>query len=399
MSINDQYNMGRIPLRPLALSDKALAQTKELIIDYKGDNPTYHIYITDTKDRTKLIDITQLILDEAFPIINADNFKISIEGIMDAQSLRDIINYIYKRFLMPENANGFNYANDWKKLYDPLTKSILMKDTDNIIYLPVTTADNIYDANGTTLQDRLDNMIRVGFATDFVRATTQSQTSFKIEYPFPDYSAGGNYIEVKIGSTYIDPSRYEIIDEVSSDGHVYGATLNLVNEGLEKGRAINFLFIYNSADTSNGLNEYLYGGLIANNSIPINKMQKSSDRYDLADSTSVATSKALYNLYKFCCEALGTTPASKPATTPGNYKISTNRYVYTIKNDKENTIGYSGLMYNTGEDHNIFVYRNGVRLFESIDYSIDTSKKTITVYVNTEQYEKFVFEYYSVEGK
>ena len=73
--------------------------------------------------------------------------------------------------------------------------------------------------------------------------------------------------------------------------------------------------------------------------------------------------------------------------------------MYTIKNDKENTIGYSGLLYNTGEDHNIFVYRNGVRLFESIDYSINTSNKTITVYVNTEQYEKFVFEYYSVEGK
>ena len=58
MSINDQYNMGRIPLRPLALTDKANAQTKELIIDYKGDKPTYHIYITDAKDRTKLIDIT-----------------------------------------------------------------------------------------------------------------------------------------------------------------------------------------------------------------------------------------------------------------------------------------------------------------------------------------------------
>ena len=39
MSINDQYNMGRIPLRPLALTDKANAQTKELIIDYKGDKP------------------------------------------------------------------------------------------------------------------------------------------------------------------------------------------------------------------------------------------------------------------------------------------------------------------------------------------------------------------------
>ena len=56
-------------------------------------------------------------------------------------------------------------------------------------------------------------------------------------------------------------------------------------------------------------------------------------------------------------------------------------------------------MYITGEEYKILVYRNGVRLFESIDYSMDTTKKTITVYTNTEEYERFVFEYYIVEGK
>ena len=34
MSVNDQFNnMGRIPIRPLSLTDKALAQTIELLID------------------------------------------------------------------------------------------------------------------------------------------------------------------------------------------------------------------------------------------------------------------------------------------------------------------------------------------------------------------------------
>lgn len=398
MSVNDQYNMARIPLRPLAFKDKALAQTKELIIDNVGDNPSYHIYISDQKDRTKLIDITELIIKEVFPIIDADNFKISIEGALDAQNLKFIINYIYKRFLMPDDPNGFNYKNDLDKLYDPLTKSVLLKDTDNTIYLPVTTTDNVFDSAGRSLQERLDNMIRVGFSTSYIRATTQSQTSFQIQYPFPDYSDGGNYIEVRIGTTYIDSSRYEIIDEKSSDGHVYNATLNLIDEGLENGRAINLLFIYNSADTSNGINEYMYGGLLANNSVSINKLEKSSDRYDLADSTSVATSKALFNLYKFCCEALGLTPSGSTGTA-GSYKTSSARYVYTIKNDKENTISFSGLSYIAGEEHNIFVYRNGVRLFESIDYSINIANKNITVYVNTEQYEKFVFEYITVEKR
>ena len=56
MSANDQFNMGRLPLRPLSLNDKELAQTKELLIDNLGDDPSYHIYITDSKDRTRLID-------------------------------------------------------------------------------------------------------------------------------------------------------------------------------------------------------------------------------------------------------------------------------------------------------------------------------------------------------
>ena len=40
MSANDQFNtMGRLPLRPLSLSDKDLAQTKEILIDNLGDDP------------------------------------------------------------------------------------------------------------------------------------------------------------------------------------------------------------------------------------------------------------------------------------------------------------------------------------------------------------------------
>ena len=81
MSLNDQFKHGRIPIRPLALKDKDLASTKELLIDNLGDNPTYHIFITDDKDRTKLIDITNLIIKEIlFPTVNADNMQVTIEG-------------------------------------------------------------------------------------------------------------------------------------------------------------------------------------------------------------------------------------------------------------------------------------------------------------------------------
>ena len=96
MSANDQFNMGRLPLRPLSLSDKDLAQTKELLIDNLGDDPSYHIYITDSKDRTRLIDLTNLYSEN--PNISGDNLTITIDGLIDPQKLKYIINFIYKIF-------------------------------------------------------------------------------------------------------------------------------------------------------------------------------------------------------------------------------------------------------------------------------------------------------------
>lgn len=396
MSVNDQFNMGRIPLRPLSLDYKNLAQTKELLIDNLGNDPSYHLYIADAKDRTKLIDLTALFSEN--PNINGDNIKISIDGLLDAQKLKDILNFIYKRFLMPDNPAGFDYAEDFDKIFDPNTKNILLRDVADNIYLPISIADNIYDNNGMTVQERLDNMTRVGFSTTYVRAETDDQSSFEFEYPFPDYNSGGNYIEVRIGTTYVDKSRYEIVDDKSADNHVYKATLNFIDESLEMGRAINILFIYNSADTSAGPNQYMYGSLIANGSIPTGKLEKVSDNYMLPDSTSIASSKAVYNLYRFCCRMLNLDPdTTKPDI--GDLRISPNRYVYTAKEDGEEKISYEKLIFNVDRDHDIFVYRNGVRLFESIDYSMDTDKKTITLYIRTEQYEKIVFEYLVVERK
>ena len=142
----------------------------------------------------------------------------------------------------------------------------------------------------------------------------------------------------------------------------------------------------------------MYGGFIANGSIPTGKLEKVSDNYMLPDSTSIASSKAVYNLYRFCCRMLNLDPdTTKPDI--GDLRISPNRYVYTAKEDGEEKISYEKLIFNVDRDHDIFVYRNGVRLFESIDYSMDTDKKTITLYIRTEQYEKIVFEYLVVERK
>lgn len=401
MSNADQFNMARIPIRLLSYKDKELAETKELLIDNiaDGDNePTYHMYIVDDKDRTILIDLTEMIIKEAFPTLNADNFNISIEGLLDPQKLKDIINDIYKHFLFPEDENGFDYEEDYEKIIDPNTKSVLLTNKNGNIFLPITTTANIFDSTGSTLEDRLNNMSKVGFSTGYVRAENNGQSVFDFDYPFPDYLELGNFIEVRIGSVIIEKSRYEITEKSrSSDGHVYGASIRLLDQGLEINRAINLLFIYNSADIGNGGTQGIYGGLLANGSVSTMKLEKVSDRYDLPDSTSIATSQALCNLYNYILSSgagSGGEGSSGVVSNVKNLKIQTNRFVKTTQEDKENnnTISYNGLSmsnYNTDE---LFVYRNGIRLFENLDYSINRNNKTITVYVNIEKFETFVFE-------
>lgn len=466
MPVNDQFKqMGRIPLKPLPYSKKELAQCNEILIDYDNDK-TYHIYLVDSNDKTKIIDLTQLIIDNLFAdsSINANNFRINIEGILNPETLHNIINFIYKRFLMPENQKGFEYERDYEKLIDPDTKHVLLKDTDGIIYLPVTTIDNIFCRNGESLEEKLKNMSRVGFSSDYIRADYDNQTSFHFTYPFPDYSKAGNHIEVRIGSTFIDNSRYEIIDDEEIDGKINGATITFIDESIKKDRAINFLFIYNCKDTNDNRYDYIYGGHITNRSIPITKLQKKSDSFMVNDGSSVATSKALYNLFNkvidlqikntdkyVICNDKSTDPNkiqikieqelqegmifeiglhSKKSSNakliindteyiihtfdaqlnkqqlPSNVLVKfmyynktiylaeaaatyPSRYIYTCK-DQEVEIPFVELNYSI--NNCIFVYRNGVRLFEDLDYFINWANRTITLFVRTEEGERIVFE-------
>lgn len=478
MSNDDQFKMSRLPLRILPYKDKELAQGREILIDYEGDNPSYNIYIVDAQDRTKIINITDKIIQEAFPGINADNLQVTIDGILNSLKLKDVINDIYKKFVFPEDDTGFVYSEDIEKVFDKDTLNVLLTDKGDNVYLPVTIAGNVYDSTGQTIQARLDSLTRLGFATTFARATTNNQVSFEIDYPFLNYPTQGNYMEVRIGSTFIDKSRYEIVDHTNADGDIDKCTLNLLDEYLENGRAINILFIFNASTTTGGKFEYTSGAFIANGSLPACKLEKISNRYDLADSSSVASSKAVSNLYdelmntinnyspnciytvdtnkstsagailivnnneftvkdacKVCVRTINKTKPGLKIQLNGklyqiysgdqeidyeiaagkiinltysmaekrfyiqslyNYKLKTNRWIYTAK-DQEIIIPFNGLYYNYGDQ--IFVFKNGVRLFEFVDYTIDYGEEAITLYVRTEEEDKFIFESYTVERR
>ena len=296
MSLNDQFEYGRIPLKPLPYSNKELASCNEFIIDY-GENASYHMYIADSNDPTILIDLTSKIIREILPNapIDANQFIITIEGITDPTSLHDIINFIYKRFAYPDDPNGFDYTRDINKVLDPNTKSVLLRNTDGTILLPITLASNVYDINGKTIQDRLSDITRVGVMHKYIFADEDDQTQFTFTYPFENYD--GN-IEIFIGTTYVAKDRYTITPNSDVDGYYENGTLNFTDIRVEKGRKIDFQFIYNyKAPDGNSYNK-MDGNAIIDGTIPIIKLQKYSDSCTLNDSNSVATSAALAKMYE-----------------------------------------------------------------------------------------------------
>lgn len=469
MSLQEQFEMSRIPIKPLPYENHDLAQKAEFMIDYTGSDPNYHLYIVDPSDETRIIDITANMVREAF----GSSVNIYLDGREEPMTLNDLLNFIYSRFVYPNNLNGFTFAVDKDKLTS--AKVVLLQDTDGSYYIPVMRADAIYDKNGQTIEDRLNSLTRVGFASDYITAGTNDQNVFDINYPFMNYSLGGNYMELRAGTVVLDKTRYSIVDKTDEDGNVYGCTVRFFNDYFEEGRRIDIMYIYNATDVSDQYNNAVAGQQIANKSIPTCKLEKVSDNFTIPDSDSVATSKALYDMYLELAELIGSenkqavfvvdgaeghpdqiqanlsagninlgnnyillsvlTQSPKhgstrlriiqanasvkdfnisiPSGTATNklikflvnkntckvinvssLHINRNRYIYTAL-DQEIYVSFSDLSYNTNS--NILVYRNGLRLFKDLDYSINMQLQTITLFTRTEEGERIVFEAETIE--
>lgn len=479
MSVADQFKMGRLPIKPLPYSlakdtDK-MAQPCEFMIDYlpheDGTEPTYDMYITHPEDRTRFINLSQIIRTIS-PIGDADELNITIEGDKDPWKLKDILNFIYSRFVYP-NTEIEDYDKIMELIYsdDSSPINVLLRDVNNQIILPITTTENVFDINGVDLQTKLNSITRVGFSSSFIKVE-ETGRSFEFEYPFINYG-NDDYVEVRIGGTIINKARYQIISEYDEDDvKLTNATINFF-EDIEKGRTISLLFIYNSA--ADGSTYHIMSGAnIAAGSMPITALNKYSDSFTLPDSTSVATSKALYSLYTQLFNAInnyspyclyGTsngTDTNLNITAPntftlrdgvvlniitnkttkaagctvsinngtkyeiynGNsklnrslpegklirlyysntdkrfyikslndYRLSCNRWKY-VTEDAEKIISFKGLEYDINSE--IFVFRNGLRLFEGHDYSINVDKENIELFVRTEKEEVIMFETHDI---
>lgn len=306
-SYDDQFEHGRIPIKVLPYRERARAQCNELMIAYgdcdENGNPCdYHIYITHHTDPNRYIDITNMIMKEYIPQvkINGDQFTITIDGQDKSWNLKDLLNYIWSRFAHAEDPTGFVYDEDIEKVLDDKAIDVLLQTTDGTVQLPITSADNVFDNEGISIQSRLDNMTRLGFAISYLYANTHNQQEFTFTYPFEDYP---DMLEVRIGTVFVDRTRYTITNHEDEDGHYRTGTITFINNGaindikVEKNRRIDLIWIFNSAYQKDSKLEFMSGSKIANFSIPTCKLQSVSNSYLLPNSDFIASSKALYDAY------------------------------------------------------------------------------------------------------
>ena len=467
--LQDEFSMARLPLRPLPYELMDNSYTHELMVNSTGLNPNYHIYITDPEDPEKVYDLSAAIIKEGF---NSKDLTISIDGVDEPIALKDIISYIYKRFVHINDVGGFRKDRDMPLVIDTNNRNILLQDINGGIVFPIVRADAIFDSEGKTLQDRFDSITHLAFIHDSILIDSDGQSIFEVIYPFKNYPYAGNYMELRIGGTVIASDRYAVNNNYDENNDIYGATISFPNETFEEGRRIDILYLYNASSASENAIIPMDGNQFANKSISTAKLARTSDSYTVDDSNCLPTSKAIFKLYQNILDSLAyaakraffvkdmsdnnryiivnitneniefginytmlsvfvnsnkdedltlrvlytkngqtltneyqvmvpngigkgrlirflVTESNAEVYDITSIKLDRSRYIHYCLED-ESTISFAEFDYERSSLINI--YKNGIRLFEDVDYSIDFSRQVINLFVPSTLKDIIVFE-------
>ena len=108
---------------------------------------------------------------------------------------------------------------------------------DSNAWTPVgTKASAITTDDGSTVEAKLATISKIGRSVQYVTVTTDGQSSFTIPFPFTNYLAQGNFIEIFVGTVMVDDRRYTI----SGNTITFDSSITLL-----AGRTITFVFWYN----------------------------------------------------------------------------------------------------------------------------------------------------------
>lgn len=202
------------------------------------------------------------IVNNTGTIYRYDKTKLVWYSVINSKQISDITGLFTSLVVATANKNGTNYA-------------------------PRTLARAVYTDDGQTVEDRLALISKVGTSIAYVTATTDAQKVFTIPFPFDNYLDKGNSFLVYAGTVFIDNRRYTVSGDT--------LTLHASETGLESGRNLTFIFIFNSSVSNTDYFTNIDGAYVIDKTIPSRKLEKVSDSFALDDSTSIATSQALKN--------------------------------------------------------------------------------------------------------
>ena len=325
------------------------------------------------------------------------------------------------------------------------------------------------------MQEHHSNLTRFTVSSQDITVLSNNTLTYQFNYPHEDYN---DYFEVRVDGRTIDKSKYSIKNLMNGTHFSAGAVTFINNPGFstERNSVITVLFMYNGLAYKDATRKYMDGKIISVNSIPTSRLEKISDSYTLNDPSSIASSKALYDMGRnlndtiasnadntayfydfgeenviefrsnlifplekpvFLCNVLLASNKTFDATVTvrngykdmvtgipivdasgkditrglprgkiiqllwvkedNNFKLvstdlsqlRSNRLVRKCL-ESETEISFDTLAYPVGASFSI--YRNGLRLFEDVDYSIDYATQKINLFNATEENEVVVIE-------
>ena len=278
-----------------------MAANLSLIKTYTNELSTYvisigqFIYCTDSK-RT-FYDVQSTVrLEIEFTLVNAYEELTPNASVLNMVYCTESDNKFYKYDINTNTFIELTTPDEVGELYDvyKLTPFTIEAPINGVKLAPRTLASSVYTSTGETVEEALQMIYKtVRIVTD-VPVTEPYQKDFEINIPFEGYFENGNILDVYLNGILLDSSDYTI------ESNIEGAKL-ILDSSIEvhPDDALKYNFIYNSLVNNQDEKRIvaLDAEYLANGSISTKKLKNISDSTNLDDSTSVASSKAVYDVH------------------------------------------------------------------------------------------------------
>ena len=157
---------------------------------------------------------------------------------------------------------------------------------------PRTLASCVYTSSGESVEALIANTYRLGNYVALTKINYSGTSSVLIPFPFDEYFAGGNIMDVYLNGIRLNrQSDYTI----SADGML----VFLDPSNIRVNDVVTFDFTFNSTNIS-GSERYqtvIEGGYITKYSIPTNRLASTTSSYLIDDASTVATAAAVNGVY------------------------------------------------------------------------------------------------------